>query len=105
MCRLWRDSEATLHHPYTLLSEAPHLFPSDCASAAAGGGASLAPPGIRCGIPSEVQRPNHHGGGAQGVAGAFEVMPLDAIELPVVLSSCVEHPIEVGGATGIKPPP
>lgn len=95
----------TLHHPYTLLSEAPHLFPSDCASAAAEGSASLAPPGICCGIPSEVQRPNHHGGGAQGVAGAFEVMPLDAIELPVVLSSCVEHSIEVGGATGIKPPP
>lgn len=81
------------------------LLPSDCDSAAAEGSASLACPGIHCGIPLKVQRPNHHGSGAQGVAGAFEVMPFDAIELSVVLSSCVEHPIEIGWATGVKPPP
>lgn len=56
-------------------------------------------------MPLKVQGPNHHGGGAQGIAGAFEVMPLDAVELAVVLPSCIEHPIEIGGATGIKPPP
>lgn len=85
--------------------EALRLLPSDCDSAAAEGSASLACPGIHCGIPLKVQRPNHHGSGAQGVAGAFEVMPFDAIELSVVLSGCVEHPIEIGWATGVKPPP
>lgn len=106
VCR--SNSEAALHHPYTgpfHFQEALHLLPSDCGCVAAEGSASPASPGIQCRIPLKVQRPDHHGGGVQGVAGAFEVMPLDAVELAVVLSSCVEHPIEIGGATGVKPPP
>lgn len=55
-------------------------------------------------MPLKVQGSNHHGGGTQRVAGAFEVVPLDAIELSMVLPSRIEHPIEIGGATGIKPP-
>lgn len=42
---------------------------------------------------SEVQRPDHHGGGAQGVAGPLKVVPLDAVQLPVVLPRSVKHPV------------
>lgn len=53
---------------------------------------------------SEVQGPNHHGGGLQGVTGVPEVVPLDAVELSQMVASRVVHPIEVGQATGIEPP-
>lgn len=91
--------------PMSCSQQALHLLPSDCESGAAEGTVDLVWCRIHWRRPLKVQGPNHHGGGAQGVAGAFEVMPLDAIELSVILPSCVEHPIEIGGATGIKPPP
>lgn len=53
---------------------------------------------------SEVQRADHHGGAAEGVAGPFEVMPLDAVELPEVLPAAEVEPVEVGRAAGIEPP-
>lgn len=52
----------------------------------------------------EVVGPHHHGGGAQGVAWAFEVVPLDAVELPDVVADNVVHTVQVGETTGIKPP-
>lgn len=52
----------------------------------------------------EVRRSYHHGGGAQGVAGASEVVPSDAVELPDVVAHSVVDPIEVGEPAGIKPP-
>lgn len=53
---------------------------------------------------SEVQRADHHGGAAEGVAGSFEVMPLDAVELPEVLPAAEVEAIEVGRAAGVEPP-
>lgn len=47
---------------------------------------------------------HHHGGGAQGVAGASEVVPLDAVELPDVVANGVINAVQVGEATGVKPP-
>lgn len=47
---------------------------------------------------------HHHGGGAQGVAGASEVVPLDAVELPDVVADGVINTVQVGEATGVKPP-
>lgn len=52
----------------------------------------------------EVIGSYHHGGGAQGVAGASEVVPFDAVELPDVVAHSVVNTIEVGEAAGIKPP-
>lgn len=52
----------------------------------------------------EVVGSDHHGGGAQRVAGAPEVVPLDAVELPDVVSDGVVDAVEVGEATGVKPP-
>lgn len=104
--RLLSDNEVTLQHPYPcmLLSWSPSPFTSDSDSRAAEGSDILVCSRIHHWKLLKVQGPNHHGGGTQGVAGAFEVVPLDTIELSMVLSSCIEHPIEIGGATGIKPP-
>lgn len=52
----------------------------------------------------EVVRSDHHGGGVQGVAGASEVVPLDAVELPDVVTDWVVDPVQVGETAGIKPP-
>lgn len=52
----------------------------------------------------EVVRSDHHGGGVQGVAGASEVVPLDAVELPDVVTDRVVDPVQVGETAGIKPP-
>lgn len=52
----------------------------------------------------EVIGSYHHGGGAKGVAGAFEVVPFDAIELPDVVSNSVVDTVQVGETTGVKPP-
>lgn len=41
----------------------------------------------------EVTGSHHHGGGAQGVAGAPEVVPPDAVELPDVVAHGVVNPI------------
>lgn len=46
----------------------------------------------------------HHAGGTQGVAGTFEVVPLDAIKLPDVVAASVVHTVQVGESAGIKPP-
>lgn len=40
----------------------------------------------------------------QGVAGASEVVPLDAVELPDVVADCVVDPVQVGETAGVKPP-
>lgn len=53
---------------------------------------------------SEVTGSHHHGGGAQGVAGASEVVPFDAVELPDVVAHGVVNTVEVGEAAGIEPP-
>lgn len=53
---------------------------------------------------SEVVGSNHHGGGAQRVAGASEVVPFDAVEFPDVVAHSVVNTIEVGEPAGIKPP-
>lgn len=47
---------------------------------------------------------HHHGGGAQGVAGASEVVPLDAVELPDVVADGVINTVQVGEAAGVEPP-
>lgn len=52
----------------------------------------------------EVIGSYHHGGGAQGVAGASEVVPFDAVELPDVVADGVVNPVQVGEAAGVKPP-
>lgn len=52
----------------------------------------------------EVIGSYHHGGGAQGVAGASEVVPLDAVELPDVVADGVVDTVQVGETTGVKPP-
>lgn len=52
----------------------------------------------------EVQRADHHGCGSKRVAGTLKVVPLDAVQLPYVLSLVKVHAVEVGWATGIKPP-
>lgn len=52
----------------------------------------------------EVIGSHHHGGGAQGVAGASEVVPFDAVEFPDVVADVVVNTVEVGETTGIKPP-
>lgn len=52
----------------------------------------------------EVAGSHHHGGGAQGVAGASEVVPFDAVELPDVVAHRVINAVEVGEAAGIEPP-
>lgn len=52
----------------------------------------------------EVQRADHHGRGSQWVAGALEVVPLDTVQLPYMLSLSEVHAVEVGRATSIKPP-
>lgn len=52
----------------------------------------------------EVQRADHHGCGSKRVARTLEVVPLDAVELPYVLSLVKVHAVQVGRATGIKPP-
>lgn len=52
----------------------------------------------------EVIGSHHHGRGAQGVAGASEVVPLDAVELPDVVANGVVNTIQVGEATSVKPP-
>lgn len=41
----------------------------------------------------EVIGSYHHGGGAQGVAGASEVVPLDAVELPDVVANRVVNTV------------
>lgn len=56
------------------------------------------------GMWSEVVGSHHHGGGAQGVAGASEVVPLDAVELPDVVADGVVDTVQVGETTGVKPP-
>lgn len=53
---------------------------------------------------SEVIWTDHHGGGAQGVAWASEVVPLDAVEFPYVVANIVVNTVEVGETAGIKPP-
>lgn len=40
----------------------------------------------------------------QRVAGASEVMPLDAVELPDVVADGVVDAVQVGEAAGVKPP-
>lgn len=52
----------------------------------------------------EVIGSYHHGGGVQGVAGAAEVVPLDAVELPDVMADGVVNSVQVGEAAGVKPP-
>lgn len=52
----------------------------------------------------EVQGADHHGRGSERVARALEVMPLDTVQLPYVLSLGKVHAIKVGGAAGVKPP-
>lgn len=52
----------------------------------------------------EVIGSYHHGGGAQGVAGASEVVPLDAVELSDVVADGVVDTVQVGETTGVKPP-
>lgn len=75
-----------------------------------GDGTITAVEGPKCEGPSvtgvllEVIGSHHHGGGAQGVAGASEVVPLDAVEFPDVVAHTVVNPIEVGETTGIEPP-
>lgn len=49
--------------------------------------------------------PQHHACAVQGVAGASEVVPADAIDLVQVLMNWIVDAIEVGEATGVKPPP
>lgn len=44
-------------------------------------------------MPLKVVGSYHHGGGAQGVAGTFEVVPLDAVKLPDVMADGVVHTI------------
>lgn len=56
------------------------------------------------GVLLEVIGSYHHGGGAQGVAGAPEVMPLDAVELPDVVADGVVNTVQVGETTSVKPP-
>lgn len=56
------------------------------------------------GGPSEVRGSHHHGGGAQGVAGPSEVVPLDAVELADVVADRVVNPVEVGETAGVEPP-
>lgn len=53
---------------------------------------------------SEVVRPDHHGGGPQGVAGPSEMVPLDAVEFSNVVSNGVIDTVQVGEAAGVKPP-
>lgn len=52
----------------------------------------------------EVVGSHHHGGGAQGVAGASEVVPLDAVELPDVVADSVVNTVQVGETTSVEPP-
>lgn len=52
----------------------------------------------------EVVGSYHHGGGAQGVARAPEVVPLDAVELPDVVADGVVNAVQVGETTSVKPP-
>lgn len=52
----------------------------------------------------EVIGSYHHGGGAQGVAGAPEVVPLDAVELPDVMADSVVNSVQVGETASVKPP-
>lgn len=52
----------------------------------------------------EVIGSYHHGGGAQGVAGASEVVPLDAVELPDVMADSVVNSVQVGETASVKPP-
>lgn len=52
----------------------------------------------------EVRGSHHHGGGAQRVAGASEVVPLDTVELPDVVAHSVVDTVEVGEPAGIEPP-
>jgi len=56
------------------------------------------------GVLLEVVGSYHHRCGAQGVAGAFEVVPFDAVEFSDVVADCVIDPVQVGETTGIKPP-
>ena len=52
----------------------------------------------------EVVGSYHHGGGTQGVAGPSEVVPLDAVELPDVVTNSVVNPVQVGETASVKPP-
>lgn len=52
----------------------------------------------------EVQGSYHHGCGPERVTGAFEVMPLDAVQFPDVLSVREVHAVQVGRTTGVEPP-
>lgn len=60
--------------------------------------------GGQAGVQLEVIGSYHHGGGVQRVAGASEVMPLDAVELPDVVADGVVDAVQVGEAAGVKPP-
>lgn len=53
---------------------------------------------------SKVQWPDHHGALVKRITGALEIVPFDAVEFAQVLSFTVVDPVEVGGATSIKPP-
>lgn len=52
----------------------------------------------------EVVGSYHHGGGVEGVTGPSEVVPLDAVELPDVVSNSVVDTVQVRETTGVKPP-
>lgn len=59
---------------------------------------------VVAGVLLEVVRSYHHGGGAQGVNGASEVVPLDAVVLPDVVADAVVDPVQVGKTAGVEPP-
>ena len=52
----------------------------------------------------EVYRSDHYLGGLQWVAWAFPVVPFYSIEAIRVLALLVIHSIQIGWATGVKPP-
>lgn len=54
---------------------------------------------------SGTHGPQHHACAMQRVAGAPEIVPADAIDLVQVLMDWIVDAVEVGEATGVKPPP